>query len=751
MAHQKPSSGTSAQVPDPKISDELRDQPATLGQDKEQVPEQALAQAQPQGSVSASAQTQAPVQAQIPPMSYANPGATMPYGEPGVMPGSMQPTPGMPGMLGTPSTPGVQGRPEMQDNRPFLVKSADGRIMVRMPATEMQNPQYYGMPNAAAYPGTYPQSPQVPQAPNYPVYNAPGAPFNAPSGSVEPAGTSRIESNVASGVGSAGSVGSARFGAVGNAVNAGASNVSSSASPSMASSANLNPNSSLTPGASLAGATVAGGGVAGGAVAGGMVAGTGGAGNGGIGGAGNGGGLSAGNGTNYSAYGSGMSDYRNFNQPEKWYDSLAVHILLVAVISLLLLIPNMFFGLVLDDRQSNQEYAVRSMTSAWGSEQDVGDPELVIPICIPTQINQYSDGSSRSVEYKDRYIRAKSASSNITINSERRFKGNYEATLYTLDVKQEGVFDLKSAMDKLTADSLIDIVYNKEVSLVFSVKDNKGIDEVKEILINGQPFEASPCDEYVGFEVRIPAQMVYEADKLEFSAHYLVRGSQSVNFYANAQVSDIMFSSDGANPNFTGAYLPRERNVDLEKRSFTAHYFQNNLSTGQPMISGYLLDESHNRDNVITIELFEDADSYVLINRLTKYVLLFIAMTFVTVLAFEIISKRLVSLVQYVVIGVALILFYLVLLSLSEHISFTVAYILGALVLSCMIALYIKAMFNSKKHALCLLIMLWAMYAVLFAIVHVEAYALLVGTILLVLMLGVVMYITRHLNQSKQA
>ena len=139
--------------------------------------------------------------------------------------------------------------------------------------------------------------------------------------------------------------------------------------------------------------------------------------------------------------------------------------------------------------------------------------------------------------------------------------------------------------------------------------------------------------------------------------------------------------------------------------------------------------------------------SYTLIERLTKYVLLFISMTFVTVLAFEIVSKRMVSLVQYVVIGVALVLFYMVLLSLNEHINFTLSYIIAALLMSSMIALYLKAVLNSLRSALCMFLLLLAMYAVLFAIVHIQSYALLVGTILLVIMLAVVMFITRRLNE----
>lgn len=443
------------------------------------------------------------------------------------------------------------------------------------------------------------------------------------------------------------------------------------------------------------------------------------------------------------------NSYAYWNNPtDKWYNSLGIHILFVAIISLLLMIPNMFFGLVLSDREGNQTYAIESMTRAWGSEQILSDPELVIPVSLINEISTSSHQVSQGYEYEDRFIRPYMSETKIALKSEKRFKGNYEATLYTLEVNQKGEFHVSQGLSMIQNNSRLEILQNSKVSLVFSLSDTKGMDEIKQILINGQPYDVFPSDDYSGFEVRIPSELVYDHDTLTFDVTYMLRGSQSLGFYPIAKISRMDIEAEGSNPNFTGDFLPRERNVDLKARTFTAQYYQNNLSTGQSMVSSSVWTDSRARNHSIMIELFDDADSYVLIDRLTKYVLLFIAMTFVTVLAFEIVSKRLVSLVQYVVIGVALILFYLVLLSLSEHFSFTFSYVTGALVLSCMISLYIKAMFNSKKHGFCLLLMLWAMYAILFAIVHVQAYAMLVGTTLLVIMLGIVMYITRHLNSK---
>lgn len=431
---------------------------------------------------------------------------------------------------------------------------------------------------------------------------------------------------------------------------------------------------------------------------------------------------------------------------EKWYESLGAHILLVCIITLLLLIPASFFSWVLADRESNQHYAVESMTEAWGGEQFLADPELIISVMVPSEIEVRGENSRgpRGV-HENRFIRPKKSETVVKLSSEKRYKGNYEATLYTLDVTQSGFFDLEAGKALLESDSRVNLMDSDDLRIGFNVDDNKGIDEIKSIEINGRPYEAIPSDEFTGFEVLVPKIDIGANNRLNFKANFLVRGSQLFAFYPLSQVSELKITAEGAIPNFTGSFLPREREVNTKERTFTANYYQNNLSTGQAMVSSSVLSTSQSH---IRIELFDDADSYVLIARLTKYVLLFIAMTYVTVLAFEIASKRLVSLVQYVVIGVALILFYLVLLSFSEHFSFVFSYLVGAITLSLMISLYIKAVFDSKKHAICLFIMLLAMYAVLFAIVHIEAYALLVGTILLVIMLGVVMYITRHINRK---
>lgn len=507
----------------------------------------------------------------------------------------------------------------------------------------------------------------------------------------------------------------------------------------------------------------------------------------------------------------------------KYSETLGFHILMVAIISLLLLIPTIFFSLVLDDRKSNEYSAISSMVSAWGDEQILNDIELGISVEKFTSYERDADGNIISSNYISQrmLVTPVHASNDIIVDTEKRYRGNYEASLYSLIVTQQARFDLQQVIQTLTNLNGIESVDRGGVFLLFTVSDTKGINEVKQLLINNKSFTPEPADKYNGFMVRlsmadvsailngeelpqnrsdvfadtndvelepVPAlrnsfdaekeaasydestvavvgrnQLAETADHgfkgkdlglglkgetapagvMVVEATYLVRGSQKLTFNPLGQVSELAISGQGVVPSFAGDFLPREREVDSSKLTFSANYYQNNLSTGHSKI----MEDDYSTDlKGFAIDLSDTSESYILIDRLTKYVLLVIAMTYVAVLAFEISAQRMVSLVQYVVIGAALILFYMVLLALSEHTSFTIAYLVAALLMSSMIALYLKAVLASKRDALCVFLLLLAIYAVLFAIVHIEAYALLVGTVLLVIMLGIIMFITRKLN-----
>lgn len=493
----------------------------------------------------------------------------------------------------------------------------------------------------------------------------------------------------------------------------------------------------------------------------------------------------------------------------EWSSNLSMHILMIAVISILLLIPTLFFTYVLDDRMDNQEYAVDSIVEPWGYSQHFGDPNILLHMDVSSLFKVEDDSDEKKIKVEDKIFMAiaSKSDSQVDIDFEKRYRGNYEATLYKTTVVQEGYIDLARAIGNVVSDNSSRKVSLNAVEFFVPVSYSRAIDDIKSITLNGKAYmvESIKHNSLNGFGVtllqddieeilagsniskvehdlvkgskqssssiasNVPAlKNTFDADAervnedntavatvgrmskatdpgmVRYRVEYVLRGSQKLLFRPLGQSTTTAFKGEWSNPSYTGSFLPSERTSD--EKTFSATYLQNNIATALPLVLDTEKLYLFSSDDSYCLDFSNSITFYTLIDRLTKYVLLFISMCFVTVLACEIVMSRMVSLAQYVVIGVALIMFYMVLLALSEHTSFTFAYICASLLMSVMISLYLKAALNSKRSALAVCIMLLAMYAVLFAIVHIEAYALLVGTILLIAMLGIVMYITRRIN-----
>ena len=493
----------------------------------------------------------------------------------------------------------------------------------------------------------------------------------------------------------------------------------------------------------------------------------------------------------------------------EWSSNLSMHILMIAIISILLLIPTLFFTYVLDDRMDNQEYAVDSIVEPWGYSQHFGDPNILLHMDVSSLFKVEDDSDEKKIKVEDKIFMAiaSKSDSQIDIDFEKRYRGNYEATLYKTTVVQEGYIDLARAIGNVVSDNSSRKVSLNAVEFFVPVSYSRAIDDIKSITLNGKAYmvESIKHNSLNGFGVtllqddieeilagsniskvehdlvkgskqssssiasNVPAlKNTFDADAervnedntavatvgrmskatdpgmVRYRVEYVLRGSQKLLFRPLGQSTTTAFKGEWSNPSYTGSFLPSERTSD--EKTFSATYLQNNIATALPLVLDTEKLYLFSTDDSYCLDFSNSITFYTLIDRLTKYVLLFISMCFVTVLACEIVMSRMVSLAQYVVIGVALIMFYMVLLALSEHTSFTFAYICASLLMSVMISLYLKAALNSKRSALAVCIMLLAMYAVLFAIVHIEAYALLVGTILLIAMLGIVMYITRRIN-----
>ena len=424
--------------------------------------------------------------------------------------------------------------------------------------------------------------------------------------------------------------------------------------------------------------------------------------------------------------------------------SISIHILLIFVLSLLLLIPKLFFDFVLSDRQMMLDSALHSITDSWAHEQLIAPPVLA----FKGQKTVFTDSDPKNWQKQDvtLFLLPEDVAVTAKLKGEERKRGIYNATLYRAQIDMKGSFDLgklKESVRSLGIESLR--LVDSTPLLYFFLSDAAGIEEVQKLEVNGQSLKAKPGAIKLS---NLDSFMAHFDDDLKETVHfdcsYTVRGSLSFAFRALADSAKLNVEGLNLNPGFKGRFLPSKREV--QDKTFTANYMLTSLASGY---TDLYLDDIPDFNNDIMIDIQDSSQHYTFIERLSKYALLFIGMTFVTILAFELVSGKLISLVQYVTVGAALLLFYLVLLSLSEHLSFTLSYTCAALLMSVLIALYMKAAFKSYKKGITVFLVLVALYIILYTIVNAQTYALLLGTGLLVLMLCIVMYITRHIGEEK--
>ena len=238
-------------------------------------------------------------------------------------------------------------------------------------------------------------------------------------------------------------------------------------------------------------------------------------------------------------------------------------------------------------------------------------------------------------------------------------------------------------------------------------------------------------------------QDLNQKEKIHFSVKLSLRGNEGINILPFGKNNRFEVSSSWKAPKFYGI-LPNTKVIDengfkaeWEISSFVRNYKQVFVDGG----SYGDMDEGR-----IGVDLYEGVTHYRQVMRAVKYSMLFIMLSLFVVYLFEITSKRYTHYVQYGVVGFSLVLFYLVLLSMSEYFSFGTAYIIAALMVVIPNSLYIKAVTANNKYGLGMFVFLSGIYAVLYSILKMEQYALITGTLLLVLVLYVIMYLTRHIE-----
>lgn len=424
--------------------------------------------------------------------------------------------------------------------------------------------------------------------------------------------------------------------------------------------------------------------------------------------------------------------------------NLFLKVTLIVVIGLLLLVPTVMIKGLIREREYTQRDAIAEVSSKWGREQTIAGPIISVPYTKYMKQSSEKGTDEKIVQVKE-YIHFLPTELKITGNiiPDRRHRGIYEIVVYNSNVTLSGSFEdvIFSDLDIPIEDIQFD---NATVSI--GIDDLRGIEKQVTLQWNSDTVlfrPGTPTNEVIESGINAPVALTPGEDaSYRFSFNLDLKGSQLLYFVPVGETTDVNMSSTWKNPSFNGAFIPDSRKVS--ETGFTAHWNILNLNRNFPQ--RWTGANQNTRSAAFGVDLLLPVDNYQKSMRSIKYAILFIGFTFLSFFFVEVLRNVFIHPIQYILVGIALLVFYTLLLSLSEHLTYNLAFIVAALATLLLIVGYVKAILKSTQLSLFIGGILLLLYTFIFVIIQLQDYALLIGSIGIFIILGLVMYFSRKID-----
>jgi inner membrane protein len=432
----------------------------------------------------------------------------------------------------------------------------------------------------------------------------------------------------------------------------------------------------------------------------------------------------------------------------------------IFLVIVLLLIPLVRIGGLIRERQAARDTVVQDIARSAAGPQTLTGPLLVVPYTRTVQETQLDSARlpvtvTREVEGELRLLPALVDLDGKLATDERQ-RGIYRARVFEAAARLKGRFDVPAHFGIAQAE-LAGYRFGQP-RLVIGISDIRGIGNALSLQANGESIAFVPGTGLrmlgAGVQAPLPLQDSATAQPLQFQVDLSLLGTSDFQFTPVGRETHVMLASDWPHPSFVGQFLPRER--EITRNGFSADwrtsFFATNLEEALLRCPAQA-DPAHEecRDfngRHFGVSFVDPVDQYLKSERAVKYGFLFILLTFAGFFLLEVLRRFSVHPVQYGLVGLALALFFLLLLSFSEHIGFAAAYAVSAAACVGLIAYYVSHVLDSRAHGAGFGAALAVLYALLYAILGSEDYALLTGSMLVFGLLALVMVLTRRVNWS---
>jgi len=437
----------------------------------------------------------------------------------------------------------------------------------------------------------------------------------------------------------------------------------------------------------------------------------------------------------------------------------------IAVLILILLIPGAMIQNLIKERQERSRETIQKINNKWSRSQTLCTPLMIVPYTT-TKLDK---DKNPFYEEHTLYVTPKELKISATLVPEERYYGIYKAILYKSDIHFEGNF---AGLTNLKIDNS-ELHFDK-AQIAIGITDLRGVTQNPDFKIGDKKLEPTIGivklfsvfeEDIFDYESKYGSRNSYYrpesvsgktlivnlmdidlADSLFFDCTMNLNGSGSISFIPIGQNTAVTVDGQWQSPSFIGNFSP-ESTIDNKQFNAVWNILSFNREIPETWSDNNVSDLG---GNYFGVNLIQTVDHYQQNMRSAKYALMFITLTFLVFFFVEIFTKKPIQFFQYVLVGTALILFYSLLLSLSEQIGFGWAYLTAGVATILMITVYFYSLIKQKLTTFILASIMVILYSFLYIILQIEDYALLFGSIFLFVILGVIMFVSNKIKLGKQ-
>lgn len=438
---------------------------------------------------------------------------------------------------------------------------------------------------------------------------------------------------------------------------------------------------------------------------------------------------------------------------ENIWKSKPVQLGLTVILIFLLLIPLEFVQQLTFERKMRKNEVKHEIANKWGEEVEFYGPILKVPYVKEYKRKKKNEAGEYYYDVETKsfmaYILPNEYDVKADIDASKKHRGIYDAVVYKGDFSLDGKFDLDNYKKyKVPKENF----KWENAQLIFKTTNLKSIRNNIDVTMDNrnyqfQPFSANDSDNFKSLEtedIDLSDTSKYKR-YTDFNINVSYNGTESIHFVPIGKTSTVTVHSNWSDPSFNGGFLPIDKKITEE--GFDATWKV--LHFNRPFSQTFSNDIPSLSEHSFGLELMVTVDQYQQNERATKYGLLVIALTFLTFFMIQMINKLSFNIIEYAMIGLAMVLFYTLLLSITEHSTFSIAYLISAIATISLISIYSFSLLKRLKLLFFVTTTMSLLYAYIFVIIQMESYALLSGSIGLFVILSIVMYFSRKIDWQK--